>query len=107
MSIDNNTMDWSVQYIEQGRTAGLEEGRTAGIEEGRTAGIEEGRTVGREEGREEGQLTLIVRLLTRKFGPLPTGLKTKLEDSDGSTLNRIADALLDLNSIEELKSILD
>jgi predicted transposase YdaD len=86
MSIDNNTMDWSVQYIEQGR--------------------EEGRAVGREEGREEGQLTLILQLLTRKFGELPSGLKTKLETSDRSTLNRLADALLDLNSIEELKSIL-
>ncbi len=95
MSIDNNTMDWSVQYIEQGR------------EEGRTAGLEEGRVVGREEGREEGQLTLILRLLIRKFGPLPTGLKTRLEASDRSTLNKIADALLELNSIEELKSILD
>jgi flagellar biosynthesis/type III secretory pathway protein FliH len=87
MSIDNNTMDWSVQYIEQGR--------------------EEGRAVGREEGREEGQLTLILQLLTRKFGPLPSGLKTKLEASDGSTLNKLADAFLDLNSIEDLKSILD
>ena len=75
MSIDNNTMDWSVQYIEKGR--------------------------------EEGQLTLILQLLTRKFGPLPSGLKTKLEASDGSTLNKLADAFLDLNSIEELKSILD
>ena len=69
--IDNNTMDWSVQYIEQG------------------------------------QLKLLLQLLTRKFGPLPSGLKTKLEASDGSTVNKLADALLDMNSIEELKSILD
>ncbi len=99
MSIDNNTMDWSVQYIEQGREEGHELGRVAGREEGHKQG--------REQGREEGQLTLILQLLTRKFGPLPSGLKTKLEASGGSTLNKLADALLDLNSIEELKSILD
>ena len=94
MSIDNNTMDWSVQYIEQGReegrTVGLEEGRMVGREEGRTLGHEEGRAAGRVEGLEEGQLKLILHLLTRKFGPLPSGLKTKLEASDGSTLNKIA-----------------
>ena len=82
MSIDNNTMDWSVQFIEQGREQGREEGK-------------------------EKLVKLISQLLTRKFGPLPSELKTKLEGSDITTLDNISEAILDLNSIEELKSILD
>ena len=78
MSIDNNTMDWSVQYIEQGR----------------------------EQGREEGQLKLLLKLITRKFGPLPSGLKTKLEGSDIATLDNISDAILDMNTLSELEDLL-
>ena len=70
MSIENNTMDWSVQYIEQGR--------------------------------EE----LITQLLTRKFGPLPSHLRAKLESTDRNTFNRLAEALLDLKSLAELEDIL-
>ena len=76
--IENNIMDWYVQYIEQG--------------------CEEGRTVGREE--------LITQLLTRKFGPLPSHLRAKLESTDRNTFNRLAEALLDLKSLAELEDIL-
>jgi hypothetical protein len=85
MSIDNNTMDWSVQYIEQGR----EEGRVAGLEVGK-----------------EKLLKLISQLLTRKFGPLPYDLKTKLKGADISTLDNISEAILDLNSLSELEDLL-
>jgi predicted transposase YdaD len=90
MSIENNTMDWSVQYIEQGR----EEGRAIGREEGKLSGVN------------EGKLKLITQLLARKFGPLPSRLKTLVESADGATLDRLADALLDLDSLKELEDIL-
>ena len=77
MSIDNNTMDWSVQYIEQGR----EEGKSKLVK-------------------------LISQLLTRKFGPLPSDLKTKLEGADIATLDNISEAILDLNSLSELEDLL-
>ncbi len=93
MSIDNNTLDWSVQYIEQGRKEGRKEGR----EEGHVAGLEVGK---------EKLVKLIFQLLTRKFGPLPSGLKTKLKDSDIATLDNISEALLDLNSLTELEDLL-
>ena len=77
MSIDNNTMDWSVQYIEQGR----EEGKSKLVK-------------------------LISQLLTRKFGPLPSDLKTKLEGADIATLDNTSEAILDLNSLSELEDLL-
>ena len=97
MSIDNNTMDWSVQYIEQGREEGREEGKAVGREEGRVAGLEVGK---------EKLLKLISQLLTRKFGELPSDLKTKLEGSDISSLDNISEAILDLNSLSELEALL-
>ena len=81
MSIDNNTMDWSVQYIEQGRNAGLEAGKAKLVK-------------------------LISQLLTRNFGPLPSDLKTKLEGADIATLDNISEAILDLNSLSELEALL-
>ncbi len=89
MSIDNNTMDWSVQYIEQGREQGLEQGLGQGLEQGRLRLIR-----------------ILTQMLTRKFGSLPSGLVTKLDGADTEALERIADALLDMDSLEELEEFL-
>jgi flagellar biosynthesis/type III secretory pathway protein FliH len=101
MSIENNTMDWSVQYIEQGR----EEGRVVGRKEGLTIGLQEGKQSGLHEGKVK-LIKLVTKLLTRKFGPLPSDLKLKIESTDNATLDRLADALLDLDSLKELEDIL-
>lgn len=107
MSIENNTMDWSVQYIEQG----LEQGRAEGRAEGRAAGREEGLSIGIEKGKlsglAEGQAKLIIRLLSKKFGPnIPVDVYAKIEAADIGTLERISDSLLDLNSLNELENLL-
>lgn len=49
---------------------------------------------------------LIFQLLTRKFGPLPSDLKIKLEGSDIATLGNVSEAILDLNSLSELEDLL-
>jgi hypothetical protein len=70
-------MDWSVQYIEHGR----EEGKVKLIK-------------------------LVTKLLTRKFGPLPSDLELKIESTNSATLDRLAVELLDLDSLKELEDIL-
>jgi predicted transposase YdaD len=66
------------RYIEQGRQQGL------------FAGIEKGR----QEGRQEGQADLLLRLMTRKFGPLTTQQRRRIEQADEATLLRWSEQVL-------------
>jgi predicted transposase/invertase (TIGR01784 family) len=71
---------------------GREEGREAGREEGREAG----REAGREEGREEGEAAALLRLLTRRFGPLPEEQVAHIRGLRLPQLEALLDVVLDL-----------
>ena len=64
--------------LEEGLTKGLEEGLTKGLEEGQTKGLEEGLTKGREEGELLGKRSLLVNLLTHRFGTLPQEIVARI-----------------------------
>jgi predicted transposase YdaD len=88
---------------EQGRKEGQEEGREEGRAEGREEGREEGRAEGREEGREEGQLTLLLRQLARRCGPLSAATTARMQQLAPNQLLELADALLDFRSADDLE----
>ncbi|MBF0627032.1 MAG: DUF4351 domain-containing protein [Magnetococcales bacterium] len=56
----------------------------------------------REEGREEGEAKIILRQLTRRFGPLPAIIQEKIAQADSTSLERWGDRLLDAGSLEEV-----
>jgi predicted transposase/invertase (TIGR01784 family) len=56
--------------------------------------MQKGRAEGREAGRAEGQITLLVKLLTRKFGDLPAEYRARLEAATSELLERYAERLL-------------
>ncbi|MCG8416436.1 MAG: DUF4351 domain-containing protein, partial [Proteobacteria bacterium] len=53
-----------------------------------------GRDEGRDEGRQAGQRAIVLRLLTKRFGPLPPAALERIEQADTSTLEDWADRLL-------------
>ncbi len=59
--------------------------------------------IGREDEREE----LVLRLLTRKLGPLPEDVTTRIAALDSATMLLLADALLDFTTQEDLRAWLD
>jgi predicted transposase YdaD len=67
---------------------------------------QEGRLEGRIEGRQEGELLtkqqLAIRLLTRRFGPLPEGVTDHLSTAEVHTLDRIIDGLFTATSLQAL-----
>jgi len=57
---------------------------------------------GIEEGRKEGEIVILERLLTRRFGPLPEPLQVRLHSATSEQLEHWADQILDAATIEDV-----
>ena len=54
------------------------------------------------EGRQEGELNVLIRLLTRRFGPLDASVQQRLQQASFDDLERWADNILDAKSLDEV-----
>jgi predicted transposase/invertase (TIGR01784 family) len=70
--------------------------------EGRQEGHQEGRLEGRQEGHQEGEAAVLLRLLERKFRPLPDSARQRIASADAETLLVWAERLLDANSLDDI-----
>lgn len=76
--------------------------------EGRKVGLQEGRMEGREEGRKEGQVEALqkalLRMLSKRFGPLPSQISQRVEQISSVTkLQNLVDRALEVESLQELR----
>ncbi len=62
---------------------------------------------GKEEGREVEARSLILRLLTRRVGELPSPVRQRVEDLSLEQLENLGEALLDFNSMANLQTWLE
>ncbi|MBL8724549.1 MAG: DUF4351 domain-containing protein [Planctomycetes bacterium] len=79
--------------------------KTAGeqlLEQGRNEGLQEGRAKGRVEGRVEGRIETLRRQLTKRFGPLPSELDSRLDQATPEQVDLWTDRILDARSLSEL-----
>jgi flagellar biosynthesis/type III secretory pathway protein FliH len=90
---------WMERGIEQGREQGLEQGREQGLEQGREQGLEQGRV------REA--LSLVERLLNRRFGSLSPSLQEAVRQLSVAQLEELAEALLDFENEADLEAWLN
>jgi len=86
------------QWVEQWKQEGLQ----AGLEEGRQKGLQEGRQEGRQEGQQKGEATLLLRLMQRRFGPLPDWLTNHVMQADTTTLEEWGLRILDATRLEDV-----
>jgi predicted transposase/invertase (TIGR01784 family) len=93
--------------IETARNEGLQEGREQGIQEGREQGIQEGREQGIQEGQELSLRSLVLKLLTRRFGELSGAIQSRLNHLTFEPLEHLSEALLDFQTIADLQAWLD
>jgi hypothetical protein len=70
-----------------------------GIEKGLQQGLEQGRA----EGIAEGALGVVVALLARRLGPLPESTMTHVRSLSLSSLQNLAEAVLDLETADDLE----
>ncbi len=68
---------------------------------------EEGLKEGLEKGRREERLNTAIKLLTKKFGPLPEEIKSKISKLDLVTLEIIIDGIFDYESLEDIKKYIN
>ena len=71
-------------------------------QEGRREGRREGRQEGRQEGLQEGRAAVLLRQLTRRFGPLGEQMTQRIREANSTDLERWADNILDARSLEEV-----
>ncbi|BAY96589.1 hypothetical protein NIES37_05230 [Tolypothrix tenuis PCC 7101] len=69
--------------------------------------ITTGERIGYERGREEGEQTLVVRQLQKRFGNLPESLRLRIQTLSLNQLEELGEALLDFTAIEDLLRWLD
>ena len=86
--ITQNTIDWSTQW--------REEGWRDGEAEGRRKGEAEGRRKGEAEGRRKGEAELLLRQLTRMYGPMSSAIQDRVRGAQAGSAARVGRALGDL-----------
>lgn len=65
-----------------------------------------GRREGHREGREQGVREVLLRLLARRFGPLPATVRQRVEEIDSvDHLTRLAERVLTARSLEDLRLV--
>ena len=64
--------------------------------------LQEGREEGREEGRQEGEVNLVLRLLARRVGPIPSERETQIRQLSLTQLEALGEALLDFSEVSDL-----
>ncbi|MBI3208424.1 MAG: DUF4351 domain-containing protein [Candidatus Solibacter usitatus] len=62
----------------------------------------EGLAEGKAEGAAEGKAGLLLRLLTKRFGPLPVWVEERLASATSESLDLLSDRLLDAGTIDEI-----
>ncbi|MBP0018088.1 MAG: Rpn family recombination-promoting nuclease/putative transposase [Cyanobacteria bacterium SBLK] len=96
--------------IQQGKEAGIQEGIQQGKEEGIQEGIQQGRQQGIKQGRQEGiqfgKLTIILRLLNRRF-KLDAAIQESIKSLSNEQLDRLAEAAWDFITDSELEEWLE
>jgi len=75
------------------------EGEEIGVQRGR----QEGRQEGQQEGRQEGERSLILLLLTQKFGTLPDRTSEEISNLNLEQMEALAVSLLGFNTIADLE----
>ncbi len=70
-------------------------------------GLEEGRQEGLEEGEKTGEIKLINRLLSKRFGEIPESMMNNLEKLSNEKLEELGELILDFNSVEDVFSWLE
>ena len=70
--------------------------------EGEARGFEKGEARGLAKGRAEGEAKSLIRLLERRFGPLPAAVRSRIDGADLTQLDAWIDRVLDAKSLDAM-----
>ena len=78
--------------------------QTRVYQEAKQEGKQEGRQEGKQEGKQEGEVQLLVRQLSKRFGPIGDRRIQMINNLDLGQLDELGEALLDFTDPMELDS---
>jgi hypothetical protein len=81
---------------------GIQQGIKQGIEQGIKQGIEQGIEQGIQQGARQGEAALLIKLLERRFGPLPRWASERIERAERPLLEEWGLRVLEAGSLEEV-----
>ena len=88
--ITENAIDWTIPWREEGRREGRQEGRREGRQEGET------------EGRRKGEAALLLRQLSRLYGPLSPAIEDRIRGAQADQLLEWGERLVTSGSLDEV-----
>ena len=65
-------------------------------------GMQKGMQEGMQKGMQKGESAVLLRLLTRRFGPLDSATEQRLQQASSDELEQWADNILDAESLDEV-----
>jgi predicted transposase/invertase (TIGR01784 family) len=90
------------QAIERRVQAALEQGIDLGVEQGIEQGVAKGREEGREQGRDDERRRILSRILTKRFGAVPSQVQARVDAASPEDLERWADRAIDASTLDEV-----
>ena len=98
---------WYSEIEKEGLERGLRQGLEQGLEQGIEQGLEQGIEQGLELGLEQGQAEMLLRVLGRRFGPLPTDFETRIRALHRQQLTQLLDVALDAATFHEVAAAVE
>jgi len=86
---------------------GIELGLRKGILHGLQKGLQQGIQKGLQRGARQGAAAVVLRLLSKRIGPLPVGMQRLVHGLDLPRLEALGEALLDFTSHEQVRRWLE
>lgn len=88
--LSERVKSWEKNWMQQGMERGLERGLEQGLEQGLERGIQ------------VGERGLLLKQLTRRFGPPDSSVLQRVEQADSTELERWAENILDAQTLEQV-----
>ena len=102
MEIRNMMAQRSKELREQWIAEGVAKGMAQGVVQGMAQGVVQGMAQGVVQGMALGRAEVVLRLLVRRFGPLPPGIEDRVRTADARLLDEWTDRVLDAPTLTDV-----
>ncbi len=89
-------------WVREAKAEGRAEGEAKGKAKGKAEGKAKGKAEGKAKGKAEGKAETLLRLLQRRFGPVPESARARVAVGSAAEIDAWFDALLDAHSLTEV-----